>query len=662
MADFRKLFLALIAGALLLGTVASAAQFSCTVSAVPTIIRTEGVAEFVGDVLLTCSGDIPGANGSALIANIRLQLPGARVTSKLVSGTTNDIGTSAAISEATLLLDDTHPWVACSSNPSAPNFDPSCSTNPGLYALDSSILMPKGYQSVGPPFVAQPDGSQNVYQAIQITDNELEWQGVVLMPAGSALPYRTIRLTNVRGYLIGAMSGQIIQAKVNIIADSSIPLAPTNVVTVAEYREGLIATFTPSTNNICFSNTAQTYALNNINVNLREGFATAFRPRYNDWTGPVPPGALSHMMPGGGYLDESGYNPIWSGQATAPPTAAANPVGGGVLVNAHLIGVASTASEVTGTNAIKGGTRFRVVISGIPSGVSLSASGSLVTSNGLNVAYTGTQSGDTFTLYAAVIGYAGNGTAQYTQDTISIPITVVATITNPLPVTGNSPVPGYAQFWPLDTTGARASADGPGGTGDDVPRFNDIKDSADNVLTITQACRTVLLFPYLVQAGGWDSGIAITNTSLDPFNTPNQFGACTLNFYGLVGNNVVNANLPNNVGKQVTPTIYAGQTFVMTLYGGGGVLDPAEPDTLRDCAAGNCVLPGFRGYMIADCSFQYAHGFAFISDLGAQKLSQGYLALVVPDPARNPVPFAGLRLSQNAGLNPQTNAGEQLGN
>jgi hypothetical protein len=36
--------------------------------------------------------------------------------------------------------------------------------------------------------------------------------------------------------------------------------------------------------------------------------------------------------------------------------------------------------------------------------------------------------------------------------------------------------------------------------------------------------------------------------------------------------------------------------------------------------------------MIAVCNFQYAHGFAFISDLGAQKLAMGYLALVIPDP------------------------------
>jgi len=39
--------------------------------------------------------------------------------------------------------------------------------------------------------------------------------------------------------------------------------------------------------------------------------------------------------------------------------------------------------------------------------------------------------------------------------------------------------------------------------------------------------------------------------------------------------------------------------------------------------------------MIAVCNFQYAHGFAFISDVGARNLAMGYLALVVPDPNLN---------------------------
>ncbi len=32
--------------------------------------------------------------------------------------------------------------------------------------------------------------------------------------------------------------------------------------------------------------------------------------------------------------------------------------------------------------------------------------------------------------------------------------------------------------------------------------------------------------------------------------------------------------------------------------------------------------------MIANCNFQFAHGFAFVSDVGARNLAMGYLALI----------------------------------
>jgi len=43
--------------------------------------------------------------------------------------------------------------------------------------------------------------------------------------------------------------------------------------------------------------------------------------------------------------------------------------------------------------------------------------------------------------------------------------------------------------------------------------------------------------------------------------------------------------------------------------------------------------------MIANCNFQYAHGFAFVSDVGARNLAMGYLALVF-NSNRNTTPEA----------------------
>jgi hypothetical protein len=43
------------------------------------------------------------------------------------------------------------------------------------------------------------------------------------------------------------------------------------------------------------------------------------------------------------------------------------------------------------------------------------------------------------------------------------------------------------------------------------------------------------------------------------------------------------------------------------------------------------IAPTFQGYVFAICNFQFAHGFAFISDVGARNLAMGYLALIIPD-------------------------------
>jgi hypothetical protein len=53
---------------------------------------------------------------------------------------------------------------------------------------------------------------------------------------------------------------------------------------------------------------------------------------------------------------------------------------------------------------------------------------------------------------------------------------------------------------------------------------------------------------------------------------------------------------------------------------------------LSTTSGGIPATPGFEGYIIAQCAFQYAHGFAFITDVGAQKLAEGYLALILDAP------------------------------
>jgi len=126
-----------------------------------------------------------------------------------------------------------------------------------------------------------------------------------------------------------------------------------------------------------------------------------------------------------------------------------------------------------------------------------------------------------------------------------------------------------------------------------------------NLLTI-QICRTVLLYPYITNQAGFDTGLTIANVTQDPFGTGAQSGSCKLSYYG--GTTAAPTTPP---GPSDTGNIAAGTVWVNTLQ---------------------TIAPNFQGYMFAVCNFQYAHGFAFISDTGARNLAMGYLALISPDP------------------------------
>ena len=86
-----------------------------------------------------------------------------------------------------------------------------------------------------------------------------------------------------------------------------------------------------------------------------------------------------------------------------------------------------------------------------------------------------------------------------------------------------------------------------------------------------------------------------------------QAGNCKLTYYG---------------GTTAAPTVPPGPSDTGVIPAG-----TVWTNTLQT------IAPNFQGYMFAVCNFQYAHGFAFISDVGARNLAMGYLALVIPDPA-----------------------------
>jgi hypothetical protein len=121
--------------------------------------------------------------------------------------------------------------------------------------------------------------------------------------------------------------------------------------------------------------------------------------------------------------------------------------------------------------------------------------------------------------------------------------------------------------------------------------------------------------------------MAIANTSKDPFQTVNESGICLVNFYGDAAGGAVDP--PQ---QRTSKAIPAGKVATFNLLFG-------------NAEWGITPVAGFQGYIIVQCNFRWAHGFAFISDPSNLQTAHGYLALIL-DP--NGIGGTQLRRATNA--------------
>lgn len=210
------------------------------------------------------------------------------------------------------------------------------------------------------------------------------------------------------------------------------------------------------------------------------------------------------------------------------------------------------------------------------------------------------------------------------NETLLFGVQVQYTHGTDIPALSTTPGSASGTFAPTSTVvqAAKDTSSAP------IPRFLDLN-LPGSAPFIIAPCVTNLLFPYVTNQAGYDTGIALVNTSLDnstgssgtppnqPFNTPTQHGPCTVYFFGNM-----------DIAPQVTPD-----------FGPGGATQDAtgrdvllQKFTMSFPLDGWADLAGFEGYIIARCNFQFAHGFAFIVDGHVPGFgSEGYLALIIPD-------------------------------
>jgi hypothetical protein len=656
MVDFRRMIPVLAVIAFLLGSAVTASAqanqpFSCfATGGVSTPARSEDITALVGDMVLNCVGGIATAFGAPIPqVNIQVFL-NTSLTSRLIS-TSAPCNIGSGCSEALLLLDEPAPLnqFACAAPSAQPGAGTTCngygngagSTTAGYYGSGTVGLSGtiNCTANPAPTTGCVPGANKNVFQAVQTTSNSVTFIGVPIDPPGTS-GSRVVRITNVRGNAnaLGVAGANATPTPiVETISPNPPQFLPVNnpSQTVAFIQRGLAfsiqaATCTTSGSTVTCSpgsaittgtlqqcdNSRATSTSTNFNKALgflryTEQFATAFRNRFTtDNQNACGSGATGCASGGAGAAGAAPQQNILS---NAPNFTPYNTESG--FVNTALIYPSGRGGGEPGLADF--GTRVKAVFNNIPNGVNIfvdTISKPPQTTAGPDWAQlTSLESG----AYSAVSGSSSNpnGSAQLTVTNGSATAVWEVLLSDPntfaqlnfgfyasytanpgsnSPALATTTVNG--SYAPTSTITVASTNSVP------VPRFADTS-TATNVFTVVP-CLTTLLFPYLTNAAGFDTGVAISATATDPFGTTPQSGTCTLNWYGAAF-----------TGATPTPNIPSGTTY----------------STLVSTTLNN-VTGGFTGYMIAVCRFQYAHGFAFVSDLGARNLAMGYLALIIPDP------------------------------
>jgi hypothetical protein len=613
MVDFRRWILALAVLALFAGLAsAQNAQLSCAtnVSSTPQL-RAEGLTEQTGDITITCTGGHPATLGVRIpTVNISVFL-NTNVTSRLFS-------TAPNISEALLLIDEPgspNPPLLAGFGTGAPQrvcgvagtffVDPTTqvaqaggpATGCTEFATAAASVTPPGFaaatDTVATDAIGGTTAGANVFQGIVNPDgihpNLVTFFGIPVLPPASAGFSRVFRITNIRANASvfggNVANTQQIVATLAVSDPSALPITNTLPV-VGLVQSGLATTATPGTGQVggtaCLGGVQSLTTINTLTFSER--FGTAFKPRVDPLTNAT---FTNQNVPGATYNSESGFVLVVPAGTT---TATAGLADWGTRLKATFHGLpAGTTLKVSLANT--GGTGSAVLVSG---GETAADPAALVPPADGTIAVDST---GTATAVWEVIS-----TSPSALDTMVFTATTVfASSTTPVttPVTVNL---SFAPTPPAFTSASGIVAT----TAALIPRFADLSTGSGFPIVNVSACRTILLYPFVTTAPPFDTGIAIANTSLDPFGTAPQSGACTLNWFAATAGTTSPAAI-------TTPSVLAGNQFLMIMS-----QTPA--------------VANFTGYMIASCNFQYAHGFAFVSDLGTRNFAMGYLPLIIPDP------------------------------
>jgi len=657
---------------------AGTGAFSCIASvAVPPTLRAEGLTELIGDIVITCSGGVTPSVGSVIpTANVTVSL-GANVTSRLMSyaQVNPSAQTNPNTSEALLLIDEPGSGLTMGSYGvmGCPNASGGCpvagygpteqqylcgASGPGVTGLPFSSVGagPTGcveyvnqisgngdfIASTTSTVSAAPPPGPNMFAGVS-SGNQVAFYGIPILPPASSGTARIFRITNVR-LNANALAGGGLAGTQSVIASIAISSNTSVLVTNPTPIVGFIQ---PGLN---LANMGARNAINNGgfgNPNLQqcsnqgvgtgsnsgvlrfqENFGTAFKTRVSPTITATGQASTIQNIPGTIYNSESGFVTNLPSMSQYNSTAGladygtrlkavfANVPAGVTIyvstVNVNNLFVSSNSlsygpAPAPGANTSTASYAGLVLTETAPEGSFITPTSYIQNSglaNLLGYAPATAVSGTTGT-YEAVWEVLNTNPSTVENFDFAFFVTYTANPGANSPPATTTPATVTLSFAPTATQGAFSASAGVAASATlTIPRFSDAASTPANLFNIVQ-CTTNLLFPFVTNQVGFDTGIAIANTTLDPWGSQQQSGTCTMYFYG-----------NNQPGNFVTPVIAPGQGVNTTPPGNWAFM-------------ASTIAPNFEGYMIAVCNFNLAHGYAFVTDIGAQKIAQGYLALVL---------------------------------
>jgi hypothetical protein len=298
---------------------AAAAPNVCTASTVPSTMRSEGLTDLAGDIVLDCIGGTPTTSGTAIpVLTLSVNTSSAPTSRVLAPNWT----------EAEALVDDP-----------APNTQSACNAANGVCTVNGT--------GTGNGVYDGSAGRPNVYQGTLVGPNQINFSIPLDAPASGGT--RRIRIVSLR---VNATQVPLTNGFGQSVAALSIPTLAINnpIQTIGFVQSGLtVAARTPDGSAPLTSPTQLSPCDANqraLTMRFQERFASAFRQRAQTTTDPASP--LNQNVPGAtNFLSESGF------------------------FNSSLVGNLANRGDLRLAGLADSGTRLHADFAGVPAGSQL---------------------------------------------------------------------------------------------------------------------------------------------------------------------------------------------------------------------------------------------------------------------------------------------------